>query len=129
MLDFVERDGTDPDAAAQLLTEEVIAGRLPLKNWNDDVDQWLVRLACLREWMPELGLPVADDEARRAIIAQICHGSFTYKQIKDAEVWPALRGWLSPTLQRQLDQLAPERFELPGGRKAKIIYTLSANRR
>jgi ATP-dependent helicase HrpB len=123
VLDFVERDATDPEAAARLLTEEVISGRAPLKNWDDAVEQWLARLACLREWMPELGLPVADEEARRAIVAQIVHGSFTYKQIKDAEVGPALRGWLSAPLQRALDQHAPERFELPGGRKAKIIYT------
>ena len=26
-------------------------------------------------------------------------------------------------LQRALDQFAPERFELPGGRKARIVYT------
>ena len=31
---------------------------------------------------------MADEEARRAIVAQIVHGSFTYKQIKDAEVAP-----------------------------------------
>jgi ATP-dependent helicase HrpB len=123
VLDFVERDATDPEAAARLLTEEVVAGRAPLKNWDDAVEQWLARLACLRGWMPELGLPVVDDEAKRAIIAQIVHGSFTYKQIKDAEVWPTLRGWLSAPMQRALDQHAPERFELPGGRKAKIIYT------
>jgi ATP-dependent helicase HrpB len=123
VLDFTERDATDLDAAARLLTEEVISGRCPLKNWDDAVEQWLVRLACLREWIPELELPRADDEARRTIIAQICHGSFTYKQIKDADVWPALRGWLSASSQRALDQFAPERFELPGGRKARIIYT------
>jgi ATP-dependent helicase HrpB len=124
VLDFVERDATDAEAAAKLLTEEVITGRCPLKNWDDAVEQWFVRLACLREWMPELQLPAMDDEAKRTIIAQICYGSFTYKQIKDAEVWPALRGWLSAPLQRALDQFAPERFELPGGRKARIIYTL-----
>ena len=123
VLDFTERDSTDTEAAARLLTEEVISGRCPLKNWDDAVEQWLVRLACLREWIPELELPRADEEARRTIIAQICHGSFTYKQIKDAAVWPALRDWLSPSSQRALDQFAPERFELPGGRKARIIYT------
>ncbi len=123
VLDFVERDATDPEAAARLLTEEVLTGRAPLKNWDDAVEQWLLRLECLRVWMPELGLPVVDEEAKRTIIGQIVHGSFTYKQIKDAEVWPVLRGWLSAPLQRALDQHAPERFELPGGRKARIIYT------
>jgi ATP-dependent helicase HrpB len=123
VLDFTEQDGTDVDEAAQLLTEEVIAGRCPLKNWDDAVEQWFVRLACLRAWMPELELPVADEEARRAIIGQIVHGAFTYKAIKDAEVFPVLREWINPQGQRWLDQFAPERLELPGGRKAKVIYT------
>jgi ATP-dependent helicase HrpB len=122
VLDFTEQDTTDVEAAARILTEEVMAGRCPLKNWDDSVEQWFVRLACLRGWMPELELPTADEEARRTIVGQICHGAFTYKAIKEADVWPALRSWLSPQGQRWLDQLAPERFELPGGRKARIIY-------
>jgi ATP-dependent helicase HrpB len=125
-LDASESDSTDTEAAARLLTEEVMSGRLPLKNWDDAVEQWFVRLACLREWMPELELPAADDESRRAMIAQICHGAFTYKAIKDAEVWPTLRAWLSPQGQRWLDQFAPERLELPGGRKARVIYTVGS---
>jgi ATP-dependent helicase HrpB len=123
VLDFTEHDCPDIEAAARLLAEEVIAGRCPLKNWDDAVEQWFVRLACLRSWMPELELPKADEESRRAIVSQLCHGSFSYKAIKDVDVWPALRGWLSSGDQRWLDQFAPERLELPGGRKAKVIYT------
>ena len=122
VLDYTERDATDMEAAARLLAEEVLAGRCPLKNWNDDVEQWFVRLGCLRRWMPELDLPEAGEEARRAMISQLCHGSFSYKAIKDVEVWPILREWVSSQGQRWLDQLAPERLELPGGRRAKVIY-------
>ena len=122
VLDFTERDATDADAAAGLLTEEVVSGRCPLKHWNDDVEQWFVRLEFLRRWMPELELPTADEDARRVIIGQICHGSFTYKAIKEAEVWPFLREWVSSQGQRWLDQFAPNRLELPGGRKARVIY-------
>ena len=123
VLDFTEQDSADANEAARLLTEEVLSGRCPLKNWDDAVEQWFVRLQCLRGWMPELELPTADEEARRTIVGQICHGAFTYKAIKDADVWPALRSWLSSQDQRWLDQFAPERLELPGGRKAKVIYT------
>ena len=122
VLDFTEHDGTDIEAAARILTEEVLSGRCPLKNWDDAVEQWFVRLACLRAWMPELELAAADDDARRFIIAQTCHGAFTYKAIKDAEVMPVLREWITSQGQRWLDQFAPERLELPGGRKAKVIY-------
>ena len=65
VLDFTEQDATDAEAAARLLAEEVLSGRCPLKNWDDAVEQWFVRLACLRDWMPELDLPAADDEAKR----------------------------------------------------------------
>jgi ATP-dependent helicase HrpB len=126
VLDFTEQDSTDADAAARLLTDEVLSGRCPLKNWDDAVEQWFVRLECLRGWMPELELPTAGEEARRTIIGQICHGAFTYKAIKDAEVWPALRSWLSSQDLRWLEQFAPERLELPGGRKAKVIYTVGS---
>jgi ATP-dependent helicase HrpB len=122
VLDYSERDATDADAAARLLTEEVLAGRCPLKNWNDEVEQWFVRLEFLRRAMPELELTAADDEAKRAIVEQICHGAFTYKAIKDAPVMPVLREWISSQGQRWLDQFAPERIELPGGRKARVIY-------
>ena len=123
VLDYTEQDGADAEAAARLLADEVLSGRCPLKNWDDAVEQWFVRLACLRKWMPELELPAADDEAKRFIVSQICHGAFTYKAIKDAEVFPVLREWITSQGQRWLDQFAPERLELPGGRKAKVIYT------
>ena len=126
VLDFTEQDCTDPEAAARLLAEEVLSRRCPLKNWDDAVEQWFVRLACLRKWMSELDLPAADDEAKRFIVSQICHGAFTYKAIKDAEVFPVLREWITSQGQRWLDQFAPERLELPGGRKAKVIYTLDS---
>ena len=126
VLDYAEQDATDVGAAAQLLADEVISGRLPLKNWDDAVEQWFVRLECLRGWMPELELPAADEEAKRTMIGQLCHGAFTYKAIKDVEVWPVLREWVSSQGQRWLDQLAPERIELPGGRKAKVIYTVGS---
>jgi ATP-dependent helicase HrpB len=123
VLDYTEHDCTDAEAAARLLAEEVLSGRCPLKNWDDAVEQWFVRLNCLRGWMPELELPAADDQARRTIVGQLCHGAFTYKAIKDIAIQPILLKWLPPQARRWLDQFAPERLELPGGRKARVIYT------
>ena len=33
-----------------------------------------------------------------------------------------VKSWLSPVQQQLLDDQAPERIELPNGRKAKIVY-------
>src|SRR5699024_10114277 len=52
-----------PEEAAPILAEEVLEGRLTLKNWNHKVEQWIARVNSVAEWMPELELPVIDDEA------------------------------------------------------------------
>jgi ATP-dependent helicase HrpB len=63
-----------------------------------------------------------DRDARFHLIQQICHGAFSYKEIKDRAVWPTVRAWLSPAQQELIDKFAPERYPLPNGRKAKLQY-------
>jgi len=56
------------------------------------------------------------------LIEQICQGASSYKEIKERPVAPVLRAWLNPAQQAALDQVAPERIKLPGGRSARINY-------
>jgi ATP-dependent helicase HrpB len=111
-----------PDAAAELLAARVLSGELNLKNWNHEVEQWTARLVLLGEWMPELEMPGWDAEDQAAAIAQICHGTLSYKEIKEAAVWPVLREWLNAAQRHALDHYCPERLTLPGGRTARITY-------
>jgi ATP-dependent helicase HrpB len=110
------------EAAAQLLADEVIAGRLRLSKWDHAVEQWILRLNRLAEWCPELSLPQIGSEDRRHIVEQICHGAAAYKDLKDREVKPTLRSWLEPWQQQLLDKHAPERVELSNGRTPKVSY-------
>lgn len=115
-----------PDAAATLLAREVAAGTFPLKTWDNAVEQWIVRVNCVAAWFPELAMPRIGDAEKQLIIEEICRGAFSYKEIKDRPVWPAVKSWLSLPQQQQVEQFAPERIELPNGRKAKITYNASA---
>jgi ATP-dependent helicase HrpB len=72
--------------------------------------------------MPELGLPTWTDEDRIAAISQICHGAVSYKEIKEADVWPVLNDWLSSHQRHLLDTHCPERSRLTSGHSAKITY-------
>jgi ATP-dependent helicase HrpB len=45
------------DAAAALLTGEVLAGRLRLHKWDHHVEQWILRLNLLAGWCPDFELP------------------------------------------------------------------------
>jgi ATP-dependent helicase HrpB len=116
VLEAERSDDVPLDDAARILADEVLAGRCPLKNWNDAVEQWIVRVNRLREWMPELDLPAITEDDRRTFVEQICHGALSYKEIKDKPVWPTLKGWLSLPQQAWVEEHAPERIELKGGK-------------
>jgi ATP-dependent helicase HrpB len=110
------------DAAARLLADEVIAERLVLNNWDNSVEQWILRLNLLSKWCPEFELPPITEADRRDLVEQICHGAFSSKDIKDREVKPVVKSWLSHAQQELLEKYAPERLSLPNGRTPKVVY-------
>jgi ATP-dependent helicase HrpB len=115
-------DPPPADAAAKLLADEIIAGRLLLPNWDHGVEQWLARLNLLCANCPELQLPQISDDDKRHIIEQLCHGASSYKEIKEREVKPIVMSWLSHAQRELLDKHAPERLTLPNGRTPKVNY-------
>lgn len=122
-----ETDRVPLDAAAQLLAEEVEAGRCPLKQWDDAVEQWIARANLAAEWFPEQELPAITEGDRRMLIEQICHGAVSYKEIKERAVWPVVKGWLSAPQLAFVEQMAPERITMPNGKKFKVIYAAKAS--
>jgi len=123
LLESRESDsGVNLSFAAEMLAERVLSGELTLKHWDDSVDQWTSRLDLLSRVMPELGLPGWSHQDRVAAVAQICHGSVAYKEIKEAPVWPVLRDWLNYEQHQLLEKFAPEWVRLPDDRRAKINY-------
>lgn len=111
-----------PEQSAGLLARAVQEGKCPLAHWDDAVESWIVRLNCLAAWCPEFELPPITPEDRLALLEQICLGAYSYKEIKDRPVAPVVHAWLSPAQRDLLDKMAPDRYELPGGRKARIVY-------
>ena len=110
------------DEAARLLAEEVMQGRLVLKQWDHAVDQWVLRLNLLSRWCPELQLPPITEADRRHLVEQLCHGAVSFKDLKDREVKPLVQSWLSAAQRELLERHAPERLELPNGRRPKVTY-------
>lgn len=113
------------DAAAALLAKEVLAGRLILSGWNDEVDQFILRINGLAAWWPELEIPPLNEETKVTLIEELCHGCTTYKEIKDKPVQPILATWLSSSQRDLVERYAPSRQKLPGGKSAKITYRVN----
>jgi ATP-dependent helicase HrpB len=115
-------DPPPADAAARILADEIIAGQLPLPNWDHSVEQWLARLDFLCTNCPELQLPPFTDDDKVHVIGQLCLGAVSYKDIKEREVKPVVMSWLSSAQKELLDKHAPERLSLPNNRTPKVVY-------
>jgi ATP-dependent helicase HrpB len=109
--------------AAALLAREVMAGNIVLTEWNEAVEQWIVRVNCLAKWWPELEVNPITDADRATLIEQICYGSLGARELKDKPVMPVLRDWLLAEQLAVLDVYLPERLVMTNGRKARLAYT------
>jgi ATP-dependent helicase HrpB len=122
ILNQQERGEPDLTAAAEILARKIADGTLELKQWNETVDQWLLRLKCLAQWMPELELQPLEDDDRLLILNEVCMGSVTYKQVKDAPVMQHVKKWLNQQQRQWLEEYAPEQVTLSNGRTLKVQY-------
>jgi ATP-dependent helicase HrpB len=111
------------DAAAALLTQQVLAGNLKLEAWDETVEQWIVRVNRLAEWFPELEVNPLTDADRATLVEQICYGELGYKDIRDKPVMPVLRDWLTAEQLAVIDEYLPEKLTMGNGRKSRITYT------
>lgn len=122
VLESRDRDVSPDDEVALSLAEGIEKHDLPLPGWDDAATQLIRRLNSLAQWMPELELPVFDDGVRRDILLSLCEDAVSYRDVKDRSAKPFLMNWLKPHRVALLDRHAPERVDLPSGRKAKIVY-------
>ncbi len=123
LLDEKISDHPPADEAAEILAREVAAGRLVLENWDEPVEQWILRVNRLREWMPELELPAIAEEDRTVMIEHLCHGASSANEIKERPVLPVVKSWLSRQQQAWIEEYMPERIQLPKGRMVKVVYS------
>ncbi|MCX7034129.1 MAG: ATP-dependent helicase HrpB [Arenimonas sp.] len=120
----------DPKLAAQALTDAVGELGLDALPWTEGLRQWLERVRCLRDWLPELGLPDLSDDALLAARDSWLKPAFTGKTRLDAldeeALGEALKSGLDWSLRQKLDALAPRRITVPSGMERGIEYAHGA---
>jgi ATP-dependent helicase HrpB len=82
----------------------------------------LVRVRCLREWLPELELPSFDEAQLRELVPWLCAGCRSFEDLRRADWLSALQGCLTPRQRRAVEVEAPERFEVPSGSRVALQY-------
>lgn len=116
----------DPALAAAALTDAVRELGLDALPWPEALQQWRERVRCLRDWMPDLGLPDLSDGALMATLDDWLMPAFAGKTRLDAlgedELANALKSGLDWSLRQRIDQLAPTRITVPSGMERRIDY-------
>ncbi|WP_394695925.1 ATP-dependent helicase HrpB [Pseudoxanthomonas japonensis] len=116
----------DPALAAAALTDAVRDLGLEALSWPESLQQWRERVRCLREWMPDLGLPDLSDDALMATLDDWLKPAFAGKTRLDAlgedDLANALKSGMEWSLRQRIDQLAPTRITVPSGMERRIDY-------
>lgn len=111
-----------PEVAARLLADALLEGRWPLKQWDQSVESWICRLNTLAHWCPELEISPITEADRGFLLQQLCHGAFSYKQVKDRDIRPILHQWVPESILPLIDEWTPTRFTCTNGKSVKLRY-------
>ena len=109
----------DPGAVAAVLREAAAAAGPDAFCAADEREALLKRLAFLKEVRDDL--PLLDEDALAEVIAELCEGRRSFKELRDARPLDCLIARLGEGA-RLLRQLAPETVELPGRRRCPVNY-------
>jgi ATP-dependent helicase HrpB len=82
----------------------------------------LTRIRCLRDWLPELELPLFDDAVLREVSASLCSGLRSFADLRAADWLGAILGRLTHSQRRAVELEAPDRLQVPSGSRIALRY-------
>jgi ATP-dependent helicase HrpB len=118
----------EPDAEkmTQALLNYVRRRGLKTLHWTAEASQWLERVRCAIDWLPEEDWPAMDDESLinevEKWLLPFMTEVYSVKTLKQVSVLTALEARLGWTLARALDSWVPTLHRLPTGRLENIRY-------
>jgi ATP-dependent helicase HrpB len=83
---------------------------------------FLLRVRCLRQWMPELELPDFNDLQLKDVLSWLCSGCRSFVDLRKADWLGALQGKLTPRQRQAVEREAPERLAVPSGSHITLKY-------
>jgi ATP-dependent helicase HrpB len=123
---LVLHEGRIADAAPEV--ERVLAGAALAAGARafcdpDALATWRARLAFAVEQGQDV--PAVTDEALAEVLRARCRGRRSFSELRDDSdggLLGMLHARLTPAQRARLERFAPERVELPGGRKLRVAY-------
>lgn len=122
VLDRSITQNPEPDEAASVLAAEVLKGNLDIPGWDEEIENWILRVNLLSGWCADKEIPVIDEAARRTMLEELCLGAVCRKDLREANVKAVVHDWLSWQQQQWVEKEVPDRFKMPTGHRARIRY-------
>jgi ATP-dependent helicase HrpB len=80
------------------------------------------RVRCLRQWMPELQLPLYEEADLRELLPGLCQGRRSFDELRSAPWLEALQSRLDHRQRQAVEREAPERLRVPSGSRVVLRY-------
>ena len=114
--------GSRPAAAAELL-RLIEVGEVVIPGWDEKVEAFIERTRRTAQWFPDRGLTTFDDEDLGVMRAEIVGDRTRLSDLPGSEaIVEILRSALDWNDARFVDQMAPARLPLPGGRSMRVTW-------
>jgi len=85
---------------------------------------FLLRVRCLREWLPDADLPDVTEAGLQEMLPDVCRGLRSLEAIRNGHWLDQIRGRFSYKQLQFVDAEAPERLEVPTGSEIKLEYAV-----
>ena len=108
--------------SSEIIAEEFISGRQKFKEWDENTEDFLERVSFLHKCCPDFGIMPLSEEDMALLINDICDGAASVSEAKSRPVLPHIKDWYGYEACRLIDKYAPQRLQMPSGRKARIRY-------
>jgi ATP-dependent helicase HrpB len=113
----------DAEEAARILATAAADALDRVFPWDDpSTAEYLNRIRSLAQWIPELGLPVLDEQELRSLLPTVCHGCRSFDELRRASWLGVIQGMLTSEQRMAVERDSPERIEVPSGNRIKLQY-------
>jgi ATP-dependent helicase HrpB len=124
VLEETRSENPDPVQAARLLAEKALEAGISRFADAEEVERFLARVAFASK---HSAVPCLGEGDVRAASEELCQGLRSFSELRSAAgsggLLRTLRRRLTSHQDRLLDETAPARIRLPGGRSAKVNYS------
>jgi len=112
----------DPSRLSARLAEEALARGARTFAREGTIDSLLGRLAFAAEHAPGSGLAPPGEAEISRVLKEAAEGRRSFAELREADLPALLLARLGPRARAALEELAPERIDLPGGRSVRVHY-------